>query len=512
MRPALVLPFLAAALAAQEPHPTRQAEPPPATGQSAPIFRVTVVSRAINAIRYPQSVTSRVDLRGTTLLPRATGEAKIESRTGSTRIETEFDNLSPATQFGPEYLTYVLWAITPEGRPVNLGEVVLDGDESELLATTPLQSFGLIVTAEPYFAVTQPSDVVVMENLVRPDTAGTIQQVEAKYELLPRGAYVFNRGAFHPVQFKDDDEMQLAEARNAVEIARAAGAERYAADSLARAVRELSTAEQYAQGRNNERAVETTARAATQAAEDARVITFRRLREEQMANERAAAEKARAEAAEQAALAEQARADREAAEQARQEAEGAAAVARAEREAAEQAREEALEQQRLAQQEASRARGAAQQADIERRQMRQRLQQQLNTVLETRETARGLVSNIGDVLFDFNKATLKPAARERLAKVAGILLAYPGLNVRLEGHTDNVGDPQYNVKLSQERADAVRAYLVQQGVSAALVTAVGLGEADPVAGNETAAGRQQNRRVELVVSGEAIGIPAPAGQ
>ena len=381
---------------------------------------------------------------------------------------------------------------------MNLGEVVLDGDESELKATTPLQSFGLIVTAEPYFAVTQPSDVVVMENIEREDTAGTLEQVDAKYELLPRGAYVFNRGAYHPVRLEGKGALQLAEARNAVEIARAAGADRYAADTLARAVQELNSAEGYAEGRKNERAVQTAARAATQTSEDARVIAFRRIREEQLAQQRQAAEQAKAAAQAEAASADVARREREAAEQARREAEAA--------------RQQAVEQQRLAQNEAARAKGVAQQAELERNQLRQRLQQQLNLVLETRETARGLVSNIGDVLFDFNKSTLKPPARERLAKVAGILLAYPGLNVRLEGHTDNVGSPQYNVKLSQERADAVRNYFVQQGIQAGSVTAVGLGEADPVAGNETAAGRQQNRRVELVVAGEAIGIPAPTGQ
>ena len=129
----------------------------------------------------------------------------------------------------------------------------------------------------------------------------------------------------------------------------------------------------------------------------------------------------------------------------------------------------------------------------------------MNAVLETRETARGLIVNINDVLFDFNKYTLKPGAREKMAKVSGILLAYPGLKLQLEGHTDSVGSDDYNLKLSQQRADAVRDFLAEQGVPVANITAIGLGKADPVASNDTAAGRQQNRRVELVVSGEAIG-------
>ena len=514
MRPAFTLLAAAGALAAQDPSPTRQPEATAVAGaQSAPIFRITVVSRSIRAVQYPRGVNSRVDFRGTPLLPQATGEAKVESRTGSTRVETKFDHLSPATQFGPEYLTYVLWAITPEGRPVNLGEVVLDGDKSELKATTPLQSFGLIVTAEPYFAVTQPSDVVVMENVERRDTAGTLaaggrqvrtaapRRLRLQPRRLPPGAV---RGQGRPATGRGAQRGGDRPRRRSRALRRRhAGARRAGIDQR----RALRAGPRKRAGRANHgarRRAGRRRRARDHLPPDPRGTTGPAAR-----GGRAGQGHGRGGVR---ASAEEARREREAAEQAKREAEAAAATARTEREAAERARQEALEQQRLAQTEASRAKGVAQQAELERNQLRQRLQQQLNMVLETRETARGLVSNIGDVLFDFNKATIKPAARERLAKVAGILLAYPGLNVRLEGHTDNVGSPQYNVKLSQERADAVRNYLVQQGIQAASVTAVGLGEADPVAGNETAAGRQQNRRVELVVAGEAIGIPAPTGQ
>jgi outer membrane protein OmpA-like peptidoglycan-associated protein len=433
---------------------------------------------------------------------------------GSTKIDVHVDHLTPANQFGPEYLTYVLWAITPEGRAQNLGEVALSGDHSSLLATSSLQVFGLIVTAEPYFAVTQPSDVVVMENFVRNDTTGTIEQVEAKYELLKRGQYVLNRAAYQPVRINPKGPLQLAEAENAVEIARLAGADRYAADTFQKATLALQNAEGFMSSRGG-KPVETNAREAAQMAEDARLITYKRMEEEQQAQQRAATAQAQADA-------QAADAQRAAAEQAQREAQAAAAQAAEDKAAADAARAAALQQQQQSQAEAERARQAAAQADAERQQaeaqrqqaegekaqLRERLRQQLNAILETRESARGLIVNINDVLFDFNKYTLKPGAREKMAKVSGILLAYPGLKLQLEGHTDSVGGDEYNLKLSQQRADAVRDFLAEQGVPVVSITSLGLGKSGPVASNDTAAGRQQNRRVELVVSGEAIGAQA----
>jgi len=445
------------------------------------------------------------------LMPPARGEARVDSQMGSTKIDVHVDHLTPANQFGPEYLTYVLWAITPEGRAQNLGELALSGDHSSLLAASSLQVFGLIVTAEPYFAVTQPSDVVVMENFVRDDTTGTIERVEAKYELLKRGQYVLNRAAYQPVRINPKGPLQLAEAENAVELARLAGADRYAPDTFQKAAIGLQNAEGFMSGHGG-KPVETNAREAAQMAEDARLITYKRMEEEQQAQQRAATAQAQADA--QAAQAQQAAAEqaqREAQAQAAQAAQDAAQAAQ-DKAAAEAARAAALQQQQQAQAEAERARQAAaqadaqrQQAETERTQLRERLKQQLNAILETRETARGLIVNINDVLFDFNQFTLKPGAREKIAKLSGILLAYPGLKLQLEGHTDSVGGDDYNLKLSQNRADAVRDFLAEQGVPVASITAIGLGKSDPVASNDTAAGRQQNRRVELVVSGEAIG-------
>ena len=163
-------------------NPTKAIE----NGAVTPIYRITVVARTTKAINYHhRSGSTRIGFRGTALMPEARGEAKVQSEQGVIKIDAEMEKLGPATQFGPEYLTYVMWAITPEGRATNVGEVLLNNSgKTKLDATTELQSFGLIVTAEPYFAVTQPSDVVVMENFVRKDTTGTIEEVDAKYELL----------------------------------------------------------------------------------------------------------------------------------------------------------------------------------------------------------------------------------------------------------------------------------------------------------------------------------------
>jgi len=290
--------------------------------------------------------------------------------------------------------------------------------------------------------------------------------------------------------------LQLSEAENAIQIARLAGAERYAGDTFQKATLDLQNAEDlYNHGRNRKEA-ETDAREAAQMAEDARIITFRKIHEEQLAAERNAAAQAHAQAQLDQQRRAQAEADRAAAEQ---------AAAQATEEKA-----QALAQQQAAQMEADRARQAAQQAEDEKTQLRDRLRQQLSQVLETRDTVRGLIVNISDVLFEFNKYSLNPGAREKMAKLSGILLAYPGLTIQVEGHTDSVGSDEYNLKLSQERADAVRAYLISQGVSPGTVTSVGLGKANPVASNDTNTGRQQNRRVELVVSGDSIGVgPAP---
>lgn len=547
--PALCL-LLCGFAAAQVPNPTSQpsAEQNPGgyaqgthvtdTGETVPLFRVQVVSRSLDAVNYRHlGGETKLGMIGTTLMPQAKGEAKVDSRHGRVVISAKFDKLGDPSQYGPEYLTYVLWAITPEGRAQNLGELPIKDDHAQLDVTSDLQTFGMVVTAEPYFAVTQPSDVVVIENRVLPDTKGQIEQVVAKYELLPRGQYVQTAGTstLKPlIQYDTHDPkhkvpLGLMEGRNAVRLAQAAEADRYAADSMAKAQAALDRAEDY-YARKQWKPVETAAREAAQDAEDARVIALRRHEQESIAQrqeqERQRTEDARARAdaaevdrqreADQRARAEQ---DRQAAEQARTQAELAQQQAEQARQAALTAQQQAEAQRSAAEQQAQQAQMQAQQAEQQKEELRQRLQQQLNSILQTRDTARGLIVNMSDVLFDTNKYTLKPGAREKLAKVSGILLAYPGLKVQVEGYTDSTGTPEYNQRLSEQRAMTVRDYLVGQGINMNSVSAQGFGENDPVASNASASGRQQNRRVQMVVSGEPIGEVAgtpsstvPAGQ
>jgi outer membrane protein OmpA-like peptidoglycan-associated protein len=502
--------FLIAAAAwagAQEANPTSTGTPMQSNAvpmtqagmqDNVPLYRIQVVGRDIPAINYfHRSSATKIGFQGTSLLPTAKGDAKVEARLGRTSIDASFEGLPPANGFGPEYLTYVLWAITPEGRPINLGEVLPTGskDKSQLTVTTNLQAFGLIVTAEPYYAVTMPSDLVVVQNFVQDKTQGVIEQVNAHYTLLPRGAYAETAGrhaVLHPITRDERSPLELYEAENAVQIAQAAGADKYAADTMTTAKTALQNATDINMNKHDRKETITYAREAVQGAEDARLITIRKIK----AEDDAAAQQARLNAEQQAqqsqlaAQQSQLVAEQQAAERAKADAAAAEAEARAQKAREAQQAAEASAQQ------------AAQQAE----QVRERLRQQLNQVLQTTETARGLIVNMSDVLFDFNKYTLKPDAREKLAKVSGILLAYPGLKVQVEGYTDNIGTEEYNLKLSDERAGTVRDYLVSQSVSDSNVTAKGLGESSPIADNSTNQGRAQNRRVELVVSGGAIGI------
>jgi outer membrane protein OmpA-like peptidoglycan-associated protein len=506
------------------------------------------VSRTIQAVTYRANTSTQIDFRGTPLVPRAEGKARVEAKSGRVEIKAEFDNLEPASTFGRAYLTYVLWAISPEGQANNLGELLLDGRKSQLNATTKLQSFGMIVTAEPYFAVTLPSDAVVIENIARKDTKGAITEVDAKYDLLQRGRY--EQVNLEPYAVDDKTPLALHEARNAVRIAEAQGAAEFAPESWAKAQSALAQTEDYYR-RKQKQPVLTASRNTVQAAEDARSIAVKRAQEDRIARERQATEEeAKRAHAQQEAEAERAkRANEQAAqaqagqqveeqrrrdaEQQRMQAELAAAKegqARAEAEAQRQSEAKAradAEAQRQA--EALRAQQAQQQAEEsgrqaqqaqeqaarsenEKQELRETLLAQFNQILETRDTPRGLIVNVGDVLFDPAKYTLKSPAREALARLSGIVVNYPGLKLQVEGHTDSRGSDDFNQKLSEERAGTVRSYLVAQGVKSDSVEALGLGPNLPVADNSTAEGRQRNRRVEIIISGEVIGSQVGGGR
>ncbi len=532
------LPLLAAlfltvpSLAQQNPAPPIYPSPGnPADAQSQqnvsaeensqmPVFRVHVYARSARAVNYRhRGGSTTVDFRGTSLMPAITGKAKIDGKAGRLAIDVDLNHVDRPLRLGGQFLTYVLWAVTPEGRAVNLGEVLpSDNGNSRMNVTTDLQAFGLIVTAEPYFAVTHPSNEIVAENIILPDTKGFEETIDAKFDVLEGGQYTIDVPAdqLPSARAQTDVPLDLLEARDAVMIAKAAGAEQYASTSLMKAEDMLQRAEDYHQRKQGRTPIGTAARGATQMAEDARVLTLRKKEQERQDAARRANEEAQAKAESDARSAQQreqdaqARSDEDArrraeAEQARADAERQQAAALAQKqqaqvqaEAARQAAEDADRQKQLAEEQ-------TQEAIRQKEEMRAKLLAQLNQVLQTRDTARGLIVNMPDVLFDFDKYTLKPEARERLAKISGIVEAYPDLKLQIEGHTDAIGSDEYNQRLSEKRADTVRGYLVSSGVVPDHVAATGLGKANPVADNSTAAGRQLNRRVEMVVSGDVIG-------
>jgi outer membrane protein OmpA-like peptidoglycan-associated protein len=474
---------------------------------ATPTFRVTVISRSVQAVNYEhRSGSSKLDFAGTDLMPSANGVAEVNSKRGSIAIAAEFGNLQKPTTFGNEYLTYVLWAISPEGRAVNLGEVLLGGNHrSKLSVTTDLQAFALIVTAEPYYAVRQPSNVVILENVVREDTKGTTEAVNAKYELMERGGYIPTGYKFDPVIMNAKLPLEFFEARNAVRIAQSEGAERYASDSYQRAVKLMNHADGYATDKHiDKKPLISVSREAVQTAEDARAIAVKKMEDVRLANERQDSADAQAQSQQQA---EDARRQKEQAQAATAKAQSDMADSQAASANAISAAQADAERSRLA---AQQAQMGAQQAETDKAAMRAKLSEQLNSILQTRDSARGLIVSMSDVLFDTGKYSLKPGAREKLAKVAGILLAYPGLNIEVGGYTDNVGGDTMNQTLSENRAGSVRDYLVQEGVATNSVSARGFGNTLPVASNDNSAGRQQNRRVELLVSGDAIGSPGNA--
>jgi outer membrane protein OmpA-like peptidoglycan-associated protein len=499
-------------LQAQEPNPTAQTNPSQDADQikkqddGVYIYRVKVVQRDLDAVNYlHRSGSTNIAFKGTTLLPFAKGDAKVTSERGGIHISARFQGLTPANGFGPEYLTYVLWAITPDGRPNNLGEVLPANNKNNIEVTTALQSFGMIVTAEPYFSVTQPSDVVVLQNVIISDkTTGVLEKVNAHYSLLARGSYAQTDGSksnLNPITRDEKSPLELYQANNAIRIAQAAGADKYAPDIMAEAMQDLRNATDIDQNKKADRRMEITfARQAVQRAEDARIVTLRKQAAERQLNADNAKRDAEAQAQQSQLQAQQSQLEAERARAAQAEAD--ADRARAEAAAAE------------AQARAAEANKSANDAN----QVRERLRSQLNSVLATSESARGLIVNMSDVLFDTGRYTLKPNTQISLAKVSGILQAYPGLKLQVEGYTDSVGSDQYNQKLSENRADAVRDFLVTQGVQTDNISATGYGKAKPVADNATVQGRAQNRRVNLVVSGDAIGVqqsspdasPAPA--
>jgi outer membrane protein OmpA-like peptidoglycan-associated protein len=540
-----------------------------------PTYSVSVVSRTTGAVKYEhRRGSTKIDFEGTALMPGASGVAQVQSKSGAMKVEAEFKGLDKPTTFGTEYLTYVMWAISPEGQPTNLGEVLIGGDRSsKLTVTTNLQSFALVVTAEPYYAVRRPSNVVIAENVIRPDTVGTSETVDAKYELIDRGGYIPTGYHFDPVVLSLKLPLEFFEARNAVRIAKSAGADTYAGPSYEKAEQQMKQADDMAASHHmNRRALIAASREVVQTADDSREIAVKRIDADRVDADknREAAKLADAQSTSRSEMharkeAESANADAQARSnidmQARREAESANADAQAKsasdmqgrmqaesaiveanrgREEADKATSEAQRLQHNAQADSDRDRNVAldanqaaaeaqraqkdaeeasgrdrlaaassdqqlKQAMLDKEELRAKLLKQFNLIFLTRDTARGLIVNLSDVLFDTGKSTLRPEAREKLAKISGIVLAYPDLRLAIEGNTDSVGTDSKNQILSEQRANAVLDYMVKQNIPATSMTSKGFGKMQPVASNETADGRRQNRRVEMVVSGEVIG-------
>jgi len=489
----------------------------PAIGQDAPIYRVTVVERTMKAINYAyRTGPTAIDFQGTVLLPKAKGQAIVESKQGRTEIDAHFDNLTTSQGFGLEYMTYVLWAITPEGRPRNLGEIVTNGsNKASLHVTTDLKAFGLLVTAEPYSAVRLPSDVVVVENRVREDTIGKIEEVNVRYELMPRGHYTWNvsnqikeeiANAPKVSMKKYEAITELYQAQNALAIAKNAGADTYAPNTFAKAQALLTEAEQLNSNKNaDSHHVVDSAREAAQTAEDARQIAERRMHEEQLARANA-----------KVTSAEQAKADAEAeARRARADADAARSQADADRAARQQAEAEtASARDRAAQAELAARDNAARvaaanaaaasrvredQSENQKTELRMRLLEQLNGALSTRDTAFGLMVTVPDSTF--SGGILRPVTFDHLRRVCEIVTAHPGLRIVIEGHSDTAAGGA----LASKRAESVRDQLVASGLPARIIELRPMADSRALGPNTTEAGREQNRRVEVIISGDPIG-------
>lgn len=501
---------------AQEPNPTNEAPSPDANRISEQngiyIYKVKVVEHTLDCVNYlHRSGSTTIGFRGTPLLATAKGEAKVTSERGGITIEAKFDGLTPANGFGKEYLTYVLWAISPDGRAQNLGEVLPAGTKNNIRVTTAFQSFGMIVTAEPYFSVSEPSDMVVLENLIRQDqTSGVLETVHANYFLLPRGTYAETAGSHtvaNPITRNEHSPLELYEADNALRIAENAGADQYAPEIMQQVKLDIQNASDMDANKHRDEKMEITdAREAVERAEDARIASLRKQAAEEKAATIAAKDKAQADAAQSQQDAAQAQLQAQQSQMQAQQAQLQAEQAQAAKAQADAARAQAEAEAAEARAKAAEANKSAESAEA----VREKLRQQLNSVLATSESARGLIVNMSDVLFNTGQYTLKPATQISLAKVAGILLAYPGLQVQVEGFTDSVGSDAFNQTLSDKRAETVKDFLVAQGVPPTNITSQGFGKNNPVADNSTASGRTQNRRVNMVVSGDAIGVTESA--
>lgn len=473
--------------------------------------QVLIAKRHTLAVRYKDNDDTSVNITGTALNPQAFGKAEIKRKEGRTRIKLKMQNLGHPQALGAYYTTYILWAIAPEGQADNLAELPIKS-EFDVDVTTSFQTFGLIITGEPHSAVKLPSPVIVAENTLRKGTEGGIEASRIEYSGDAGTFYVVSDTPAMNADY--NTPLIVLGARRSVEIARHAGARRFAEPELREAEVKLAALEQtWPSLRRREDKFSGLAHDVMRLGERARELAGERIAAARLDAERRAASNTIAEAQNEA---DRARSD---ADRARDEADRAReqtaayqeAVTRAQKELEEARRrvdqaqteaERAKANEDLARAEAERARVEAQQAKQDKNDLQQKLYMSISAILETRREARGLIVNLSDVLFDFNQASLKPGAREKLSKLAGILLAYPGTyHIEIEGHTDAVGSQDYNQKLSEDRAQSVSSYLSKESIPSDHIRGVrGFGKLRPVATNDTPEGRQMNRRVEIIIT------------
>jgi outer membrane protein OmpA-like peptidoglycan-associated protein len=464
-----------------------------------PASQVMIAKRMTLAVNYPEGDGTEVNMVGTALNPQAMGKAEVKRKEGRTRVKLRMQSLAHPQSLGAYYTTHVLWAIAPEGQAENLAELPIV-KEFDFEVTTSFQTFGLIITAEPHSAVRMPSPIIVAENALRRGTEGTIEASRIEYSGDAGTLYVVSSPNAPASNADYNTPLMILGARRAVEIARRADAERFAEPELRQAEIKLAALEQlWPRHRKDREKFSGLAHDVMRLGEQARKLSVERAELARLEAERNTARTTIIAARGEADRArEEAAAYRDQMARAEQD----AALARDRAAQAQTEAERAKANEELARAQAERARLEADQAKRDKEEMQQRLFVSLSEILETRREARGLIVSLSDVLFDFNKATLKPGAREKLAKLAGILLAYPGnYRIEIEGHTDAVGTDEYNLKLSQDRAESVRYFIVQSGIAENRILGTrGFGEVRPVATNDTPEGRQMNRRVEIVIA------------
>ena len=468
--------------------------------------QVVVAKRTTLAVKYEENDGTSVNLIGTNINPRAMGKAEVKRTQGRTRVRLMMQRLGHPQRLGAHATTFILWAVAPEGQADNLAELPVK-DRFAIEVTTAFQTFGLIITAEPHSAVKRPSPAIVAENSLRQGTEGQIEASRIEDGGDAGTFYIVSSPSAPPIAADFRTPLLVLGARRAVAIARNAGAQHYADADYRQAELKLAALEQtWPRKRNDVEEYSGLARDVMRLGEHARMLAVERAAQARLDAERRAASDTIAIAQSEAGrerrdadrAREQAAAYRE--ELRRAEREVAAARERVAQAQTEADRAKANEELALVQAEQSRL--DAERATRERKEAEQWLLIALSEILETRSEARGLIVNLSDVLFDLDKATLKPGAREKLSKLAGILLAYPGsYRMEIEGHTDSLGSEDYNLWLSRERAETVRDYLLQSGIRAErIVSTQGLGEVRAVATNDTPEGRQANRRVEIVIA------------